>query len=107
METATTTPTPSTTTNTTRSCGAPQCQRTTVPFKRCPKCTEQGLVEGSYFCDTDCFRAAWPEHNKERHKTAKQAPLLLLLLLLLLRNMRKKSMSLTLIRGGTTASALF
>lgn len=38
------------------------------PPSRCPRCKEQGIAAGSYFCNVECFQSAWPEH-KRRHKT--------------------------------------
>lgn len=35
-------------------CAVPGCLSTVTPSQRCPRCKEQGLVAGSYFCNVEC-----------------------------------------------------
>eukprot|EP00493_Phyllostaurus_siculus_P025404 UN25748 len=51
-----------------RLCDGPGCQN---PAKlQCPTCIKLGIVEGSHFCQQDCFKSNWKTH-KSIHKAKK------------------------------------
>eukprot|EP00795_Rhopilema_esculentum_P008636 gene8636-14651_t len=53
-----------------RVCEAPGCQK--VAKLQCPTCIKLGIVEGSFFCQQECFKSNWKSH-KSIHKKAEPA----------------------------------
>eukprot|EP00331_Platyophrya_macrostoma_P017313 CAMPEP_0176464300 /NCGR_PEP_ID=MMETSP0127-20121128/36440_1 /TAXON_ID=938130 /ORGANISM="Platyophrya macrostoma, Strain WH" /LENGTH=389 /DNA_ID=CAMNT_0017856701 /DNA_START=40 /DNA_END=1205 /DNA_ORIENTATION=- len=49
----------------TKACSTPECTKAST--LQCPTCVKMNIVNGSFFCSQECFKAFWPLH-KYYHK---------------------------------------